>query len=185
MRVPIKNAPGRTGSVSLPNDGPGLAHAPRAVGLTAGNAASELRPPVDIDLLGVVRAAIPGAVLIIVLDLKVSICVAARAAPIIAGMRTARFEAAVIGIDFVAAVLAIQAVVTDASANDATQDSSHSGAGTALGTARDGVSEQTTGKRADNRTTGRVARLLALAFAHIFGPVESRCAIGVIAVVIV
>src|SRR5882724_1460439 len=180
-----KTLPDKPGAFSLYADGRGLRHPPSAVGLTAGDAASELGPATDIDLLRIIGAAIPGAVLIIVLDLKVSICAAARAAPIIAGVRTPRFEAAVIRIDLVAAVLAIQAVAADASANDAAKDRAQSRSGTALGTARDGVSEQTAGKRAGNRTTGRVAGLLALAFAHIFAPVESRCAIGVIAVVIV
>src|SRR5712672_1746166 len=102
-----KTLPDEPGAFSLYADGRGLRHPPSAVGLTAGDAASELGPATDIDLLRIIGAAIPGAVLIIVLDLKVSICAAARAAPIIAGVRTPRFEAAVIRIDLVAAVLAI------------------------------------------------------------------------------
>ena len=108
-----------------------LAHPPRAIGLSAGNAASDLGAAMDIDLLRIIGAAIAGAVAIIVADFQVTVDVAPRAAPIIAGVRTAGFKAAVIGIDFVAAVLAIQAVVADASANDATQDCPHSRSGAA------------------------------------------------------
>src|SRR5258706_66575 len=89
----------------------GLGHPPGSVRLTAGDAASELGPPMDVDLLSVVRAAIPATVAIIIADFQVTICVATRAAPIIAGMRAASLEAAVIGVDLVAAVLAGQAIV--------------------------------------------------------------------------
>src|SRR5258706_2032180 len=87
-----------------------LAHPPRAVRLTAGGAASKLGPAMDIDLLRIVGATIAGRVAIIIADLQITVGVALWVSPIIAGMGATCFKTAVIGIDFVAAVLAIQAV---------------------------------------------------------------------------
>src|SRR5258706_11627648 len=61
-----KTLPDEAGAFLLHAEDLGLGHPPRALGLTAGDAASELGPPVDIDFLGVVRAAITPPVAIII-----------------------------------------------------------------------------------------------------------------------
>src|ERR1051326_1089878 len=159
-------------------------HLPRAIRLAASTATGGFRPSLDPDFLGISGAA-AAAVLIVAADLHVAIRLTARVAPIIAGMRTARFEAAVAGIDGVAALLAVQ-VASDAGANKAAEDGAYGGTGAALRPARNGIAKQTAGKCADNGAACGVAFALPFAFTVVRHAIPAcrRALIGFIAVAV-
>src|SRR6185437_10437705 len=159
-------------------------HAPSSVRLAAGNAARHLGPAMDIDLLRIIRAAVSGPVGVIVSDLEIAVGIAARAAPVIARMRPAGFKAAVIGVDLVTAVLAIQAVVADRTADHAAKDGAHSRTRATLRAARDGIAEQAAGQRADDCAARSISRPLPLALAQVSLAVESTRAIPIIIVAV-
>jgi hypothetical protein len=105
-------------------------HLPRAVRLPTSPAASGFGASLHPYFLGVSRTA-AATILIIVTDLDIAVRFAAGAAPIIPGVRTTRFEAAILGVDRVAAVFTAH-ILSNTGTDDAAKDRAHRRSGAAL-----------------------------------------------------